>query len=138
MGGYTGTDDVNRRGPAFAALWREHVASAAENLQSLKGNLPHFGKPPGNLEMKILDDNDQECPPGVLGEICSRPTDGTKAKVEYFENAEASAAKVTGRIVEQGRHPKVLVMKYKRTNQYRITRGHRQNFTAIEVKDITV
>ncbi len=55
-----------------------------------------------------------------------------------LKGAEASAAKVTGRIVEQGRHPKVLVMKYKRTNQYRITRGHRQNFTAIEVKDITV
>jgi len=55
-----------------------------------------------------------------------------------LKGAEASAAKVTGKIVEQGRHPKVLVMKYKKTNQYRITRGHRQGYTAIEVKDITV
>lgn len=57
------------------------------------GPIGSFGKPPPNLEMKILDENDAECPPGVLGEICSRPTDGTKAKVEYFENAEASASK---------------------------------------------
>ena len=51
---------------------------------------------------------------------------------------EAASAKVTGHIVEQGRHPKVLVMKYKNTNQYRIRRGHRQNFTAIEVNEIKV
>jgi len=48
----------------------------------------------------------------------------------------ASAAKVTGRIVEQGRNPKLLVMKYKKTNQYRITRGHRQGYTAVRVSDI--
>ena len=47
-------------------------------------------------------------------------------------------ALVTGRIVAQGRHPKRLVMKFKKTNQYKITRGHRQDFTAIEVKEITV
>lgn len=57
------------------------------------GPIGSFGKPPPNLEMKILDDHDVECPPGVLGEICSRPTDGTKAKVEYFENPEASESK---------------------------------------------
>jgi large subunit ribosomal protein L21 len=51
---------------------------------------------------------------------------------------DAAAAKVTARIIEQGRHPKVLVMKFKKTNQYRIRRGHRQDYTAIEVKDITV
>jgi large subunit ribosomal protein L21 len=51
---------------------------------------------------------------------------------------DAANAKVVGRIVAQGRHPKRLVMKYKRTNQYKILRGHRQDFTAIEVKEITV
>jgi len=57
---------------------------------------------------------------------------------KLLRGEEASAAKVVGRIVEQGRHPKVLVMKFKKTNQYRITRGHRQNYTAIQVKDINV
>jgi large subunit ribosomal protein L21 len=51
---------------------------------------------------------------------------------------EAAKAKVVGKIVEQGRHPKVLVMKYRKTKQYKITRGHRQGFTAVEVKEITV
>lgn len=50
--------------------------------------------------------------------------------------SKAGKAKVTGKIVEHGRHPKVLVMKYKRTNQYKITRGHRQGFTAVQVSDI--
>jgi large subunit ribosomal protein L21 len=48
----------------------------------------------------------------------------------------ASGAKVTGRIVAQGRGPKVRVMKFKKTNQYKIFTGHRQNFTAIEVGEI--
>lgn len=52
--------------------------------------------------------------------------------------AEAAKAKVVGRIVSQDRHPKHLVMKYKKTNQYRITRGHRQNYTALEVKEINL
>jgi large subunit ribosomal protein L21 len=51
---------------------------------------------------------------------------------------EAANAKVIGRIVAQGRHPKHLVMKFKRSGQYKITRGHRQDFTAIEVKEITL
>jgi ribosomal protein L21 len=40
--------------------------------------------------------------------------------------------------VEHGRHAKEMVMKYKKTNQYKITRGHRQNYTAVEVKDINL
>ncbi len=55
---------------------------------------------------------------------------------KFVAGEAASEAEVTGRIVEQGRHKKFLVMKYKKTNQYRITRGHRQNYTAVEVNDI--
>ena len=51
---------------------------------------------------------------------------------------EAGKAKVVGRIVAQDRHPKVLVTKYRKTKQYRITRGHRQNYTAVEVKEINL
>jgi len=45
-------------------------------------------------------------------------------------------AKVTGKIVKHVRGPKLRVMKYKTGGQYQINRGHRQNFTAVEVSDI--
>ncbi len=49
---------------------------------------------------------------------------------------QAAKTKVIGKIVAHGRHPKRIVLKFKRTNQYKITRGHRQGFTAVEVSDI--
>jgi crotonobetaine/carnitine-CoA ligase len=57
------------------------------------GPVGSFGKPPPNLEMKVFDDDGNECPPGVLGEIVSRPRDGTQPAVEYFRNPEASSRK---------------------------------------------
>ena len=57
------------------------------------GPLGSFGKPVPGLDMKIVDDSDNECPPGVVGEIVSRPATGESAQVEYFENEEASRAK---------------------------------------------
>jgi len=49
---------------------------------------------------------------------------------------EAAKATVSGKIVEQGRSKKLTVLKFKKTNQYKIQRGHRQNYTAVEVSDI--
>ena len=66
-----------------------------------EGPIGSFGKPGPGMEMKILDENDNECPPGVLGEICSRPL-GAKASVEYFGNQEASAAKTRGGWLRSG------------------------------------
>jgi len=45
-------------------------------------------------------------------------------------------AKVIGKIVKHTRGPKLRVTKYKTGGQYQIQRGHRQNFTAVEVSDI--
>ena len=50
----------------------------------------------------------------------------------------AAAAKVSGKIVEQGRHRKQIVLKFKTGGQYKIQRGHRQDYTAVEVGDITL
>jgi len=50
----------------------------------------------------------------------------------------AAGAKVTGKIVAQGRHPKLTVLKYKTGGQYKIQRGHRQNYTAVQVGEITL
>jgi len=47
--------------------------------------------------------------------------------------ADAGKASVTGKIVQQGRAKKVTVLKFKKTNQYKIQRGHRQNYTAVQV-----
>jgi len=67
-----------------------------------KGPVGSFGKPMPGLEMKILDENDVECPPGVVGEICSRPAGGGAASVEYHGNPEASAAKTRGGWLRSG------------------------------------
>jgi len=50
--------------------------------------------------------------------------------------AEATKAVVSGKIVAQGRAKKIKVLKFKKGNQYKIARGHRQNYTAVEVSEI--
>ncbi len=50
--------------------------------------------------------------------------------------ADAAKATVTGKIVGPVKGPKLTVLKYKRTNQYKIQRGHRQHYTAVEVGEI--
>lgn len=59
-----------------------------------QGPVGSFGKPVYGAQMKILDDDGNECPPGVVGEICCRPEDGSDATVEYFNNPEASRRKI--------------------------------------------
>ena len=47
-------------------------------------------------------------------------------------------ATVIARIVEQGKARKVLVFKKKRRKGYRVKRGHRQLFTALEIGEISM
>ncbi len=47
-----------------------------------------------------------------------------------------SEARVTGQVLEHGRHDKVLVFHYKRKKQYKKLRGHRQPFTAVRITEI--
>jgi large subunit ribosomal protein L21 len=47
-------------------------------------------------------------------------------------------ANVIARIVEQGKARKVLVFKKKRRKGYRVKRGHRQLFTALEIGEISM
>jgi large subunit ribosomal protein L21 len=55
-----------------------------------------------------------------------------------FVGAEAEKATVTGKIIQQGRTKKLTVLKFKKGNQYKISRGHRQNYTAEQVGDIKI
>ncbi|MBW2667550.1 MAG: AMP-binding protein [Deltaproteobacteria bacterium] len=59
-----------------------------------QGPIGSFGKPMDSIEMKILDADDKECAPGVVGEICVRPAGGGEAEVEYFGNPDASKKKI--------------------------------------------
>lgn len=52
--------------------------------------------------------------------------------------AATAQARVEGTVVGDGRGKKVLVFKFKKTNQYKISRGHRQNFTAVKINEIKV
>ena len=49
-----------------------------------------------------------------------------------------SGAKVTGQIVEQGLHDKLIVYKFQRRKNMRKKNGHRQQFTAVKIADVVV
>jgi large subunit ribosomal protein L21 len=77
----------------------------------------------------------------VSGEVGEKVTFGSVLAVHTDEKKmlhgdDAGKATVTGKIVAQGRAKKVTVLKFKKTNQYKISRGHRQNYTAVQVSDI--
>ncbi|HSR66366.1 MAG TPA: 50S ribosomal protein L21 [Acidobacteriota bacterium] len=46
--------------------------------------------------------------------------------------------KVSGTIAEQGRGKKVIVFKFKRRKMYRNRRGHRQDYTRVDIEKIQV
>jgi large subunit ribosomal protein L21 len=48
-----------------------------------------------------------------------------------------SEARVVGEVVQQGRGSKVLVFHYKKKKQYKKLRGHRQDFSAIRITEIS-
>jgi large subunit ribosomal protein L21 len=49
-----------------------------------------------------------------------------------------SGAKVTGEIVKHGRGDKIVVFKFKRRKNYARKQGHRQGFTEVRIKSITL
>ena len=46
--------------------------------------------------------------------------------------------KIEATVLEHDRKKKILIFKKKRKKQYRRTRGHRQNYTAVRIDMITV
>lgn len=60
------------------------------------GPIGSMGKPPPTMIAKIFDDDGNECPPGVQGELVFRNADGSCPEVTYYKNPEASAKKVAG------------------------------------------
>jgi len=53
-------------------------------------------------------------------------------------NPYVAGAKVEGKVVSHGRGKKILVFKYKAKKNERKTRGHRQDYTKVEISSIKV
>ncbi|MDP1538435.1 MAG: 50S ribosomal protein L21 [bacterium] len=47
-----------------------------------------------------------------------------------------NGAKVTGKILKQGKGKKVIAFKYKAKKRYKVKKGHRQPFTEVEITKI--
>ena len=60
--------------------------------------------------------------------------DGEEVKIGQ---PQVEGAKVTAKIVEQGKAKKVLVYKKKRRKGYEVKRGHRQLYTALRIEGIS-
>jgi len=63
--------------------------------------------------------------------LAVRDGDGFKVGEPYV-----AGAKVVGKVVEQGRGPKIIVFKYKPKKHYKKIRGHRQDYTAVAISSI--
>ncbi|MBM9538220.1 50S ribosomal protein L21 [Desulfobulbus alkaliphilus] len=50
---------------------------------------------------------------------------------------KVDGAKVVAKIVEQGRHKKIIVFKKKRRKGYQVKKGHRQMYTALNIETIS-
>jgi len=60
------------------------------------------GKPAPHLVWKLVDDEGNEVPPGVPGELITQVLDKKTGGVEYYKNPEASAEKVKGDWIHSG------------------------------------
>ncbi len=78
---------------------------------------------PGDAGSKVTFDD------VVLG------SDGDKT---HIGAPKLSGAKVTGEIVKHGRDKKIVVFKMKRRKNYAKKQGHRQGFTEVRIKDISL
>lgn len=91
---------------------KQYKVSAKDRLEVPKMD----GKEGANVDLEVL-----------------MTSDGKTAKIGGKEN---SGAKVVAKIVEHIRAPKITVFKKKRRQNYRRTKGHRQDLTVIEITDV--
>lgn len=59
--------------------------------------------------------------------------DGTMIGHPYLDNV-----RVVGEVLEHKKGEKIIIFKYKRRKNYRRKKGHRQWYTALRIKEITV
>lgn len=49
-----------------------------------------------------------------------------------------AGAKITGKVLRQGRDKKIRILKYHSKTRYRRHKGHRQEFTQLEITNINI
>jgi large subunit ribosomal protein L21 len=99
------------------------IRSGGKQYRVAPGETVKVERLPGQVGGKITFD-----------EVLAVRTDDQK----MVTGKDAAAAKVSGKIVAQGRHKKLIVLKFKTGGQYKIQRGHRQDYTAVQVNDIAL
>ena len=70
----------------------------------------------------------------LVGEPTNRDALGETVKIGQ---PMVDGAKVVAKIVEQGRHKKVIVFKKKKRKGYQVKKGHRQMYTALTIETIS-
>jgi len=85
-------------------IWEAYGAVDGPALIINFGNAPigSVGKPLGNIEWKLVDDEDREVPQGQVGELVVKVPERTDRPVEYYKNPEASERKARGGWVHTG------------------------------------
>ena len=66
-----------------------------------EGKVGSMGKPSATFEMKVVDAQDRELPPGAVGELIYKPA-GDAALTAYYKNSEATAEKTRGGWMRSG------------------------------------
>ena len=75
--------------------------------------------------------------PGTQVELAGRVLAIMGDDQQLLTGDRLTSAKVSATIAEHGRGDKVIVFKFKRKKHYRRTIGHRQNYTALTINEIT-
>lgn len=94
------------------------------------GGKQHRAQPGAVIKLEKL--------PGEVGEKVALDQVLLFAEGEEVQvgNPLVQGVTVQGRIVEQGRHRKIVIFKHKRRKDYRKKQGHRQYYTAVLVDGI--
>jgi len=94
-------EDFERRFGVQILEWYAAIEGGFAYRPIGKGPVGSFGKPlPGLVEMRVVDEEDIEVPPGVTGELISRMLTGSS--VEYYKKPEASEEKTRGGWLRSG------------------------------------
>lgn len=74
--------------------------------------------------------------PGSAVEFTEVLMTGEEGAAAHVGTPLVAGARVTAKVIEQGKAKKILVFKKKRRKNYRRRHGHRQQFTAVRVTQI--
>jgi len=94
------------------------------------GGKQYLVSPGQKIKIEKLDDNEGK--EVVFDQVLLLEKDG---KVEIGAPL-VDGAKVTGKILRQGKAKKVIVFKYKSKKRYKRKKGHRQPFSEVEILKI--